>query len=145
MPAVEVRLTMGVSAAAAWRAVPAVEDYPAFMDSVRDVRIEEELGDGTRLTHWSVLLKGSVLEWTERETVLEESRRLEFEQVEGDLDLVKGVWSVTETDGGCTVRLEVDFDIGIPLLAEMLNPVAARALHENSAQMLRAIERRAAA
>jgi ribosome-associated toxin RatA of RatAB toxin-antitoxin module len=145
MPAVEVRLTMGVPAAAAWRAVTAVEDYPGFMDSVREVRIQEELPDGTRLTHWSVLLKGSVLEWTERETVHEESRRLEFEQVEGDLDLFRGAWSVTETSDGCTVRLEVDFDIGIPLLAEMLNPVAARALHENSAQMLQAIERRAAA
>lgn len=44
--------------------------------------------------------------------------------------------------GGSTVSLHVDFDIGIPLLAQMLNPVAADALRENAAQMLAALERR---
>jgi ribosome-associated toxin RatA of RatAB toxin-antitoxin module len=145
MPSIEVNLTMGVPGGVAWRAVTAVEDYPAFMDSVRSVEVGNDLPDGSRLTKWSVLLKGSVLEWTERETVNEEERRLEFEQVEGDLDLFRGAWSVADTDDGCTVRLAVDFDIGIPLLADMLNPVAARVLHENSEQMLREIERRVAA
>lgn len=36
----------------------------------------------------------------------------------------------------------MDFDIGILLLAQMLNPVAADALRENAAQMLAALEQR---
>jgi hypothetical protein len=40
------------------------------------------------------------------------------------------------------VTLNVDFDIGIPLLADMLNPVASAALRENSQQMLAALEQR---
>lgn len=47
-----------------------------------------------------------------------------------------------EPSGGSTVSLHVDFDIGIPLLAEMLNPVAADALRESAAQMLAALEQR---
>ena len=39
------------------------------------------------------------------------------------------------------VRLTVMFEIGIPLLADMLNPVAQRALRENCTDMLRGIER----
>ena len=146
MPIVKVDAAIEAAAERVWDAVKAVEDYPAFMESVRDVRIEDDLGGGSRLTRWSVLLKGSVLEWTERETIREDVRRLEFEQVDGDLDRFAGAWSVHDHgDGGCTVRLDVDFDIGIPLLAEMLNPVAARALRDNSQQMLREIERQVAA
>jgi len=36
----------------------------------------------------------------------------------------------------------VRFEIGMPMLADMLNPVAARALRDNSEQMLREIERK---
>jgi ribosome-associated toxin RatA of RatAB toxin-antitoxin module len=145
VPIVQVDATIAAPAERVWRAVTAVEDYPAFMETVQAVRIEDEGVDGRRLTRWSVLLKGSLLEWTELETLREDVRRLEFEQVEGDLDRFAGAWSVDETGGGCTVRLEVDFDIGIPLLSDMLNPVAARALRDNSEQMLREIERLVAA
>jgi ribosome-associated toxin RatA of RatAB toxin-antitoxin module len=145
VPTVNVDVRMKAPASRVWHAVASVEDYPEFMESVQDVRIEGDDPDGGRLTSWSVLLKGSVLEWTEREIVREEAMRLEFEQVDGDLDRFAGAWSVVEHgENNCTVRLEVDFDIGIPLLADMLNPVAARALHENSEQMLREIERQVA-
>jgi ribosome-associated toxin RatA of RatAB toxin-antitoxin module len=142
MPEVEVNVAMSATVDRVWSAVTEVEDYPRFMESVRRVSVIENLSDGSRLTAWSVTLKGSTLEWTEREVMHHGERRLEFEQVEGDLDRFRGAWSVTAAPGGgVNVRLEVDFDIGIPLLADMLNPVAARALQENSEQMLRGIER----
>ena len=143
MPKVEVDITISAPAEEVWRAVTAVEDYPRFMESVREVAILEDPPDGGRLTSWSVDLKGSLLEWTEREQVRHDVRRLEFDQVDGDLDRFVGAWSVTDAgDGRAAVSLEVDFDIGIPLLADMLNPVAARALQENSERMVREIERR---
>ena len=43
------------------------------------------------------------------------------------------------------VTLTIDFEIGIPLLAQMLNPVAQRSLRANCTEMLEGIERDAIA
>ena len=129
-----------------WEAVLDVESYPRYMETVKSVKELRRLPDGSRETEWSVLLKGSVLEWVERDVVLEAERKVLFEQTEGDLEVFEGEWTVSEQPGGAvTVRLFVNFDIGIPLLASMLNPVAERALKENSRTMLQEIEKRAAA
>ena len=146
MPRVDVSVAMHASAQEVWSAVADVLSYPAFMANVNSVTLVEELPDGSTLTSWSVLLKGSNLEWTERDVADHDLRRLTFAQTDGDLELFEGVWSVTEGDDGkVVVRLQCDFDIGIPLLADMLNPVAARALTENSEAMLRQIEAQVAA
>lgn len=146
MPRVDVSVAMLAPAHEVWIAVSDVLSYPRFMDNVNHVNLVEELPDGSTLTSWSVVLKGSNLEWTERDVADHQNRRLEFAQTDGDLEQFEGVWSVTEPgDGTVVVRLECDFDIGIPLLADMLNPVAARALTENSEAMLRQIEAEVAA
>ncbi|HEV3071808.1 MAG TPA: SRPBCC family protein [Solirubrobacteraceae bacterium] len=145
MPKVAVERIISAPAEEIWRTVNDVCSYPAYMSNVREVSIREERADGTRVSSWSVLLKGSVLEWTELEHVDETARRIDFEQLDGDLDVFRGFWALNETEGGVEVSMQVEFEIGIPLLAEMLDPVAARALHDNSQQMLTEIERRVAA
>jgi ribosome-associated toxin RatA of RatAB toxin-antitoxin module len=145
VPVVEVNLRIAAPVEDAWRAVTRIEDYPEYMDNVQWVRVGGRDGDA-RISEWSVLLKGSVLEWVEKDVVDEAARTMTFHQVNGDLDHFSGYWRVTpdESDGSL-VSLFVEFEIGIPLLAEMLDPVAAKALRENSEQMLRAIEQRVAA
>ena len=144
MPNVEVSWEIDAPLDEVWRAVNDIEAYPGYMDNVRRVEILSSDGD-ERVSSWSVLLKGSVLEWTELETVDLGQRRIDFRQLDGDLDLFAGAWQLDVGEGGrVTVSLDVEFEIGIPLLADMLNPVAARALRDNSAQMLSEIERQVA-
>ena len=146
MPTVDVQMTMHAPLPAVWEAVVDVESYPRYMDNVQSVTEVRRLPDGSRETEWSVLLKGSTLEWIEHDIVLEDERLVRFAQTEGDLEVFEGEWSVREqADGSVLVRLFVNFDIGIPLLAAMLNPVAERALKENSRTMLQEIEKRVAA
>ncbi|KJY43423.1 hypothetical protein VR41_03385 [Streptomyces sp. NRRL B-1568] len=143
MPRVEVELYIAAPPAQSWAAVVDVESYPECMDSVQSVKVVEQNGPQERTTAWSVHLKGSVLEWVEAERIDDEARRFDFHQVSGDLAHFVGHWAVRPADdGGSLVSLDVEFDIGIPLLAEMLNPVAATALRENAEQMLTALERR---
>jgi ribosome-associated toxin RatA of RatAB toxin-antitoxin module len=146
MPRVDVSIDICAPVDDVWNAVADVLSYPKFMPSVNRVEHLGHDSDGSMLTSWSVSLKGSNLEWTERDIADHSSRRLSFVQLDGDLDQFEGVWSVTEGEAGyVTIRLVCDFDIGIPLLAEMLNPVAARALSENCETMLRQIELQMAA
>ncbi|WP_267242637.1 type II toxin-antitoxin system RatA family toxin [Streptomyces sp. PR69] len=143
MPHVEVNLPIKAPAADAWQAVIRLEDYAAYMENVESVSVLGETESGARTSEWSVLLKGSVLEWVEVDELDEENRVMSFHQVSGDLDEFNGYWRVEDGgDGTSVVTFSVDFEIGIPLLADMLNPVATRALRENSEHMLRAIERR---
>ena len=143
MPHVRVDLSIDADIDDVWHTVCGVEAYPQYMDNVRTVRVLEDEGD-TRVTSWSVFLKGSILEWTESEEIHAAERRIDFHQLDGDLELFNGYWQLSEEAGGATrVELDIEFEIGIPLLAQMLNPVAGRALHDNSEQMLRGLERKA--
>ncbi|WP_441248382.1 type II toxin-antitoxin system RatA family toxin [Kitasatospora sp. McL0602] len=142
MPRVDVRLPIAVPPDTVWAAVVDVESYPHSMTSVDSVQITEQADARHRTTAWSVRLQGSVLRWTEAEVIDPVARRFDFRQLTGDLGEFAGHWAVEEAPGGSTVALHVEFDIGIPLLAEMLNPVAATALRENAEEMLADLRRR---
>ncbi|MEV5121357.1 SRPBCC family protein [Streptomyces decoyicus] len=142
MPHVEVNLKIQAPVEETWRAVTRLEDYAAYMENVESVHVSGS-SHGKRVSEWSVLLKGSVLEWVEEDQLDETTRTMTFHQISGDLDQFTGYWRVDPQDvDRSLVTFSVDFEIGIPLLADMLNPVATKALRENSEQMLRAIERR---
>jgi ribosome-associated toxin RatA of RatAB toxin-antitoxin module len=112
------------------------------MDSVRWVKIIDGTDPLARRSGWSVLLKGSILEWEEVERIDPDRMVMEFHQVSGDMETFDGAWRVTRIDETRTnVTLHITFEIGIPLLADMLNPVAERSLRANSRDMLLGIER----
>jgi ribosome-associated toxin RatA of RatAB toxin-antitoxin module len=143
MPEVKVDLTVDAPIETVWETVVDVESYQDTMDTVRSVKIVERRDERVRRAAWSVLLKGSILEWEEEEHLDLAAHRIEFRQLHGDLEHFDGRWALDAVGAGrTTVLFEVVFEIGIPLLAEMLNPVAQRSLRENCTEMLRGIERR---
>ncbi|MFJ8588349.1 type II toxin-antitoxin system RatA family toxin [Streptomyces sp. NPDC093595] len=142
MPTVHCTHTTDRPAADVWAAVLDCEAFPTYMAEVVDVRLSRVEGNH-RTAHWTVLLKGSELEWEEEEVIDEEARRIDFSQIDGDLERFSGYWRVGEEDARTVVELHVDFDIGIPLMADMLNPVAARALEDNSRAILAGLSARA--
>lgn len=127
-----------------WAEVLDIAAFPSYMDEVREIEILSHDGD-TRRSRWQILLKGSVLEWEEQERIDAANHEINFHQIEGDLAYFTGRWTVSQTERGVRTELHVEFDIGIPLLADMLNPVAARALEENSYKILSRIDSRAGA
>ncbi len=142
MPVVSTRHSSAADAAEVWAAVLDCESFPTYMPEVREVVLLSQDGN-QRLGRWSVLLKGSHLEWEESETIDHERMRIDFHQTEGDLAYFTGHWQVSRDGADTVVELHVEFDIGIPLMAEMLNPVAARALEDNSRAILESLSQRA--
>jgi ribosome-associated toxin RatA of RatAB toxin-antitoxin module len=146
MPEVDITLEIEAPAARVWEAVLDIEAYPDEMESVRSVRVLEEIGAEERRSAWSIVLKGSILEWEEHDTIDHEAMTVRFHQLSGDLSSFDGHWAVEECGPTSSrARFAVAFEIGIPLLAEMLNPVATRSLRENCTEMLRGVERQAVA
>lgn len=139
MPLVEVNERLHVPAARVWDLVRDVEAYPRLMEPVRSLKVLDE-GPNWVVTAWEVELKGSILKWTEHEERDDERRRLTYRQIEGDLDQFDGYWQVTELSPELTEAvLVVRFEIGIPILRDMLDPVAGKAIRENSRLMLRSL------
>ncbi|MBO4206720.1 type II toxin-antitoxin system RatA family toxin [Micromonospora echinofusca] len=144
MPTVTTSHTSNADPAEVWAALLDSESYASYMAEVREIKIVDWVGD-RRVSRWSVLLKGSELEWEEEEFIDHDRRRIEFRQIDGDLAYFTGHWQVGADERGTTAELHVEFDIGIPMMAEMLNPVAARALEDNSRAILEHLGDRARA
>jgi ribosome-associated toxin RatA of RatAB toxin-antitoxin module len=146
VPSVSLDININVPVDRVWDAVLDVERYSDSMANVRWVKILERDGATIRRSAWSIVLKGSILEWQEEDRIDPEARTIRFHQLSGDLAEFDGEWSLEELEPGLTkVTFDVSFEIGIPLLAEMLNPVAQRSLSENCQEMLAGVEREALA
>jgi ribosome-associated toxin RatA of RatAB toxin-antitoxin module len=146
MPDVKMELEVAAPMERVWTTVLDIERYSDVMENVRWAKVLTTNGASERTCAWSVTLKGSILEWEEVEHIDHDARVVEFHQLRGDMQVFEGRWTLEPRGPGAThVAFDVAFEIGIPLLAEMLNPVAQRSLRENCTEMLRGIEREALA
>lgn len=123
-----------------WDVICDFEQHPEYMADVVEVRYLERSSE-TALSSWRVLLNGSELTWDEKD-VFTPPHRIDFEQTEGDLEVFSGSWTLDVIETGVRVTLKIDFDLGIPSLAAVLDPVGIQAIRSNSISMLTAISRR---
>ena len=104
--------------------------YPQHTDTVREV-VVKPVADGAVESFWEVNFRNGILAWTERDAVDVSARRIDFEQVDGDFVLFAGTWAVDPDGDGSTVRFTASFDLGMPSLAPMIDPIAERTLVDN--------------
>lgn len=109
--------------------------YAELVDVVRSVKVER-LNDGSARSAWEVDFRNGLLRWTEQDWFRREQLRLDFNQIEGDFDEFYGGWVMEPHPNGVRVALIVDFDFGVPSLASIVEPVAARVLTDVTQQTL---------
>lgn len=110
-----------------WKVLVDCEAFPEFMEGVNEVTITGEDG-GRRTSSWIVELKGSEMEWDQEDVLDPTRRRWEFRQSDGDLAHYEGYWQVAEDPEGVALELKVEFDVGLPMVADMIHPAVAKAL-----------------
>lgn len=138
MPRVEVSKVVRAPRERVYALVRRMEDYPRFMKDVLSVRVLEQ-GGGWQVTEWVTQLEGRRIRWTERDEFDDPACRIRYRQVEGDLKQFEGEWILEEVPEGTRVTLTVDFDLGIPMFAALLHPIAKVKLRENVEAMLEGI------
>jgi ribosome-associated toxin RatA of RatAB toxin-antitoxin module len=129
----DVAVTAAVPGAAPDEVFSAVADFASYAehtDTVREVVVTAVDG-GALESAWAVTFRNGVLAWTERDVVDLRARRIDFEQVDGDFVVFTGTWAVEPDGDGSTVRLTASFDLGMPSLAPMIDPLAVRTLVDN--------------
>lgn len=136
-----VRLEALVPQADAGTVFERIRDFPRYADytdAVREVRIDRADGGQVSST-WSVNFRNGVLCWSERDYVDADRLHIDFEQIDGDFDRFDGSWLVGQTGDKVTVVFVAEFDLGMPSLAAIIDPIAERALRENMEAILRGL------
>ena len=139
MPYVETSIEVAASAKAVYELAKEQERFPEFMPDVESVEVIERHPDRV-ITRWKSLVEEAPIEWTEEDRFDDETPRIDYKLLEGDLDKFEGSWTFAERDGKTHVILGVDYDFGVPTLAELIGPTLQRKVQENSEMMLRALK-----
>ncbi len=142
MPYVESRIVIVAPARRVYALAKAQEHFPQFMPDVETVTILERRAGGV-VSRWKTLVEEAPIEWTEEDVFDDDGLRIDYKLIEGDLDKFEGAWTFEHRDGATHVVLGVDFDFGVPTLAELIGPTLERKVRENSEMMLAALKRQA--
>jgi len=140
VPYVEVSKLIRGPVESVYRLASDMEAYPRFMEDVLSVTVLERR-DRATVTEWVTRLEGRILKWKELDEFDEANWRIRYRQLEGDLKKFEGEWVMRETPDGTQVTLTVDFELGIPMFAALLNPIAKLKVRQNCESMLEAMRR----
>jgi ribosome-associated toxin RatA of RatAB toxin-antitoxin module len=114
------------------------ELYPTLCDAVQNVVVTEVSGNVT-VSQWEVTFRAGLLRWTEQDTFDPGTLTIEFRQLEGDIAVFDGSWQCVEAVPGSEVLFSARLDLGIPSLADALEPIAVRTLIANIISIVRGL------
>jgi ribosome-associated toxin RatA of RatAB toxin-antitoxin module len=97
---------------------------------VRSVTVEPGADPDDRVSLWEVQYRNGLLKWSQHDHLDRGARVLTFTRRDGDPAALDGTWSVEPHGGGARVTFTCRFDLGIPTLSAMLDPLAGRILRE---------------
>jgi ribosome-associated toxin RatA of RatAB toxin-antitoxin module len=114
------------------------ELYPTLCDAVQNVVVTERSGN-LIVSQWEVTFRAGLLRWTEEDTFNPGTLTIAFRQLEGDIAVFDGSWQCVEAAQGSEVLFSAQLDLGIPSLADALEPIAARTLTANIISIVRGL------
>jgi len=114
------------------------ERYPTLCEAVQKVAVTERSGNRT-VSQWEVTFRAGLLCWTEEDTFDPGALTIAFHQLEGDVAVFDGTWQCVDAAQGSEVLFSADLDLGIPSLADALEPIAARTLIANIVSIVRGL------
>ena len=136
-----VRLRLHVphkSASEVYATLADFERYPDLSDAVRSVAITQ-VSENRTVSRWEVTFRAGLLRWTEEDTFDPAALSITFRQLEGDIAVFDGSWACTDATQGSEIVFCARLDMGIPSLADALEPIAVRTLTGNIVSIVRGL------
>jgi ribosome-associated toxin RatA of RatAB toxin-antitoxin module len=136
-----VRLRLHVphkSASDVYAALANFERYPVLCEAVQNVAVTE-VSENRTVSRWEVTFRAGLLRWSEEDTFDPGALTITFRQLDGDIAIFDGSWQCVDTAAGSEVLFCARLDMGIPSLADALEPIAARTLIDNIVSIVRGL------
>ena len=139
MRAVRLRLYVPhKSASDVYAALANFERYPVLCAAVQNVAVTE-VSENRTVSRWEVTFRAGLLRWTEEDTFDPGALTITFRQLDGDIAVFDGSWQCVDAAPGSEVLFCARLDMGIPSLADALEPIAARTLIGNIVSIVRGL------
>jgi ribosome-associated toxin RatA of RatAB toxin-antitoxin module len=114
------------------------ERYPELSDAVRSVAITE-VSENVTVSRWEVTFRAGLLRWTEEDTFDPDALSITFRQLDGDIAVFDGSWRCSDAAQGSEIVFAARLDMGIPSLADALEPIAVRTMTDNIVAIVRGL------
>jgi ribosome-associated toxin RatA of RatAB toxin-antitoxin module len=114
------------------------ERYPDLCDAVQYVAVTGA-SENLTVSSWEVTFRAGLLRWTEEDTFDPGTLRITFRQLEGDIAIFDGSWQCVDVTPGSEIVFSARLDMGIPSLADALEPIAVRTLTDNIVSIVRGL------
>jgi uncharacterized membrane protein len=114
------------------------ERYPELSDAVQSVAVTE-VSANRSVSRWEVTFRAGLLRWTEEDTFDPAALSITFRQLEGDIAVFDGSWECFDAAPGSEIVFAARLDMGIPSLADALEPIAVRTLIDNTVLIVRGL------
>ena len=118
------------------------ERYPELSDAVQSVAVTR-VSENLTVSRWEVTFRAGLLRWTEEDAFDPGALTITFRQLEGDIALFDGTWQCTNAEPGSEIVFSARLDMGIPSLADALEPIAVRTMTDNIVAIVRGLVGRA--
>jgi uncharacterized membrane protein len=125
-----------------YRTLADFERYPELSDAVRSV-VVKQVSENRTVSDWEVTFRAGLLRWTEEDTFDADALNITFRQLEGDAAVFDGSWQCLAAGPGSEIVFAARLDMGIPSLADALEPIAVRTLIDNIVSIVRGLVGRA--
>lgn len=118
------------------------ERYPHLSDAVQSVAVSA-VSEVVTISRWEVTFRAGLLRWTEEDHFDRDALTITFRQLEGDVALFDGTWQCVDATSGCYIAFTARLEMGIPSLADALEPIAVRTLIDNTVAIVNGLVGRA--
>ncbi|MGA2736899.1 MAG: SRPBCC family protein [Bryobacteraceae bacterium] len=115
-----------------------MEQYPKYSDTMLNLKVAGT-ENGTAVSTWTVRFGQGTATWTQEDSFDRGAATIRFKRLSGDIQDLTGAWVVQGSEEGCTLQFTADFDIGMPALAEIIEPMIETMLRDNISAILKGL------
>jgi ribosome-associated toxin RatA of RatAB toxin-antitoxin module len=117
-----------------------VENYSQIMPNVHKIEILQQQDAEKRITKWDTDIDGAPLVWIENEIIDRKNLKMHFDSIDGDFEIFRGYWAVEQEGQDIKVTCHIEYEIGIPIIEEIVGGVVKERMEANLEIMLTAIQ-----
>jgi ribosome-associated toxin RatA of RatAB toxin-antitoxin module len=125
----------------AWDKITDYKGYRDIMESVDNVIVHER-SETEGKSEWFVSIEEAPLTWVEKDYYDSKNFEVRFTSLDGDFDNINGRWKINDYEGkGIKILFEVDYNLGIPVIEEVLGHILKQKMKSNIDMMIKAIKK----
>ncbi len=144
MPKVVAEVVVPKPPAEVYRLAKDLEGLKPYLKDVETLKVLESEPSRTK-SEWVAVAMGKRVRWIEVEEWDDEGLKNRFYSPEGDFDKYEGRWFFLPEGDGARVRLEIEYELNLPLFGGLLRKLVQKLMQENAEMFLRGLKDRAEA